>query len=170
MILPANPISIPRQLSRKLPLLLARNSSRIPFPIRRLLAEKIFKTVFKEALQEGDFDFLNGKTIKIEIKDANINWYFTKQDRKITIKQYAQEAASISGNLKEFILLAARREDPDTLFFQRRLMIQGDTEVGLQMKNLLDTLDPECLPLALEKTIQLAADIVSTDEPNVARG
>ena len=169
MIIPTNPLSIPRQLSRQLPLLLVRNSSRIPFAIRRLLAEKIFKTVFKEAMQEGDFDFLNGKTIKIEIKDANINWYFSKQDKKITIEKYAKESASISGNLKEFILLSARREDPDTLFFQRRLMIQGDTEVGLQMKNLLDTLDPECLPFALEKTIQLAADIVDADEQNTGR-
>jgi predicted lipid carrier protein YhbT len=47
----------------------------------------------------------------------------------------------ISGTLHDFLLLATRREDPDTLFFNRRLNIEGDTETGLHVKNLLDALD-----------------------------
>ncbi len=47
----------------------------------------------------------------------------------------------ISGTLHDFLLLATRREDPDTLFFNRRLDIEGDTETGLYVKNLLDALD-----------------------------
>ena len=39
------------------------------------------------------------------------------------------------------LLLATRREDPDTLFFNRRLNIEGDTETGLHVKNLLDSLE-----------------------------
>ena len=31
-----------------------------------------------------------------------------------------------------------RLEDPDTLFFSRRLVIEGDTELGLALKNALD--------------------------------
>jgi predicted lipid carrier protein YhbT len=34
-----------------------------------------------------------------------------------------------------------REEDPDTLFFARRLTIEGDTELGLVAKNLLDGID-----------------------------
>jgi predicted lipid carrier protein YhbT len=37
--------------------------------------------------------------------------------------------------------LASRREDPDTLFFHRRLCIEGETETGLHVKNLLDALE-----------------------------
>jgi predicted lipid carrier protein YhbT len=33
-------------------------------------------------------------------------------------------------------MIAARKQDPDTLFFQRRLVIEGDTELGLYVKNL----------------------------------
>lgn len=47
----------------------------------------------------------------------------------------------IHGSLDDFWLLATRAEDPDTLFFQRRLAIEGDTETGLTLKNLLDALD-----------------------------
>ena len=60
------------------------------------------------------------------------------------------ETATIRGNLKEFILLASRSEDPDSLFFQRRLMIEGDTEVGLEIKNLMDAVDHDSLPPLLK--------------------
>jgi predicted lipid carrier protein YhbT len=46
--------------------------------------------------------------------------------------------ATIRGGWREFLCLATRREDPDSLFFQRRLIIEGDTELGLTLKNLLD--------------------------------
>jgi hypothetical protein len=48
----------------------------------------------------------------------------------------ASGAAALAGGL-----LATRREDPDTLFFNRRLCIEGDTETGLHVKNLLDALE-----------------------------
>jgi O2-independent ubiquinone biosynthesis accessory factor UbiT len=38
--------------------------------------------------------------------------------------------------------LVTRQEDPDTLFFTRRLKLEGDTELGLLVKNTLDALEP----------------------------
>lgn len=38
-------------------------------------------------------------------------------------------------------VLAQRQEDPDTLFFNRRLSMEGDTELGLVVKNTLDGLE-----------------------------
>jgi predicted lipid carrier protein YhbT len=38
--------------------------------------------------------------------------------------------------------LVTREEDPDTLFFTRRLKLEGDTELGLLVKNTLDSLEP----------------------------
>jgi predicted lipid carrier protein YhbT len=48
---------------------------------------------------------------------------------------------TIEGNLQDFFLLATRREDPDTLFFQRRLALIGDVAAGLCVKNLLDGIE-----------------------------
>ena len=50
------------------------------------------------------------------------------------------------GNVHDFLLLASRKEDSDTLFFQRRLKIEGDTEMGLAIKNFLDSIEIESLP------------------------
>ncbi len=48
---------------------------------------------------------------------------------------------TIRGALIDFVRLAARTVDPDTLFFARRLCLEGDTEAGLYLKNLLDALE-----------------------------
>ena len=42
---------------------------------------------------------------------------------------------------------ARRREDADTLFFTRRLVMTGDTELGRVVKNALDSIDWSRLPL-----------------------
>lgn len=50
-------------------------------------------------------------------------------------------------NLSAFLQLVARQEDPDTLFFNRALVVEGDTELGLIFKNMLDAVEwPKCFP------------------------
>jgi predicted lipid carrier protein YhbT len=48
---------------------------------------------------------------------------------------------TISGELQGFLQLAALNEDPDTLFFQRVLRIDGETDTGVHIKNILDAMD-----------------------------
>ncbi|MCV5332361.1 SCP2 domain-containing protein, partial [Escherichia coli] len=40
------------------------------------------KMVFKEALEDGDFEFLEDKWLKVAIKDLNLAWYISYQDEK----------------------------------------------------------------------------------------
>jgi len=47
---------------------------------------------------------------------------------------------TVRASLRDYVALALRREDPDTLFFTRRLVLEGDTELGLALKNALDAL------------------------------
>lgn len=48
---------------------------------------------------------------------------------------------TLSATAHDFLLLAQRRQDPDTLFFSRRLSMEGDTELGLVVKNALDAIE-----------------------------
>jgi len=89
---------------------------------------------------------LNGKSICIAITDAGSTLHFRIEQGQFRRQPMTGPAirnwdARISGTLHNFLLLATRREDPDTLFFNRHLNIEGDTETGLHMKNLLDALD-----------------------------
>jgi predicted lipid carrier protein YhbT len=46
-----------------------------------------------------------------------------------------------TASLSAFLQMVSRQEDPDTLFFNRSLSIEGDTELGLRVKNMLDALE-----------------------------
>jgi predicted lipid carrier protein YhbT len=48
---------------------------------------------------------------------------------------------TFTATAEDFARLSLRLEDPDTLFFNRRLLIEGDTDLGLTLKNLLDAVD-----------------------------
>ena len=47
----------------------------------------------------------------------------------------------LAANGIDFMRMMMREEDPDTLFFNRKLQIEGDTELGLITKNLLDSVE-----------------------------
>ncbi|WP_070972345.1 ubiquinone anaerobic biosynthesis accessory factor UbiT [Vibrio sonorensis] len=129
------------------------------------------KTVFSEALEDGDFEFLEDKWLKIEVKDMQLRWYISYQDEKLVVAERPQvEDVSFSGNLNDLVLIAGRKEDPDTLFFQRRLSIEGDTELGLEVKNLMDSVDLDVLPKALKVLLDQLADFVQkglTETPEI---
>ena len=84
---------------------------------------------------------LNGKTIGPHITDAPTLLRFRIENGRLARHNGATSDVTIRGALEEFWRLATRTEDPDTLFFSRRLAIEGDTETGLHVKNLLDALD-----------------------------
>jgi O2-independent ubiquinone biosynthesis accessory factor UbiT len=112
-----------------------------------------------QPLADGDLDFLQGNWLKIEISDHDLQCLFSCGSlREVLIRQYGESDVCIRGSLKSFILLAARKEDPDTLFFQRDLVIEGDTELGLEVKNLLDSLDLDELPPELLFALRSSAE------------
>ena len=55
---------------------------------------------------------------------------------------------TIAATGPDFLKLAQRKEDADTLFFSRRLSMEGDTELGLVVKNTLDALELPVLNLS----------------------
>lgn len=84
---------------------------------------------------------LDEKTACIHITDAPCELYFLITDGRLRRAPRRQANVHIRGCLNDFWLLATRREDPDTLFFGRRLCIEGETETGVHLKNLLDSLE-----------------------------
>jgi predicted lipid carrier protein YhbT len=89
----------------------------------------------------GRMHELDGKTIRVSVSDVPMNYSLTIRGGRLYANTAAPGDACITGRLVDFWLLATRAEDPDTLFFNRRLVIEGDTETGLYVKNLLDGLE-----------------------------
>ena len=113
--------------------------------------------VFSNELKEGELDFLQGKIIHISIEDADIEYRFTLDKNKLAAADKKRPPDLIlQGTVYNYLLLASRREDTDTLFFSRRLRMQGDTELGLYVKNFLDGMDMDSHKISgyLESVLQ----------------
>ncbi|KJY75424.1 sterol-binding protein [Vibrio coralliilyticus] len=133
----------------------------LPKSVQKKALLEGLKSVFRESLEDGDFEFLEGKWLKIEIKDMQLSWYVSYQDSQLMVADSAvKEDVAFRGTLNDLVLIAGRKEDPDTLFFQRRLSIEGDTELGLEIKNLMDSVDLEQLPKPLQTLLNQLADFV----------
>ena len=92
---------------------------------------------------QGDVrQLLLGKKLRIQVRDARLTFDFTWNGQAFAAcGGGAQADLTITAGAYDFFQLAQRREDPDTLFFSRRLSMEGDTELGLVVKNALDALE-----------------------------
>ena len=110
------------------------------YPGSMLLVAAINLALAKH-LPEDVTALLEGKRLAIRVRDARLNFDFTwKNGHFAPCPPHAEPDLAISANAQDFVLLAQRRQDPDTLFFNRRLIMEGDTELGLVVKNALDAL------------------------------
>lgn len=91
---------------------------------------------------------LIGKKLRLRVTDAQIGFDFEWRNGRFVACQNAGDAdLTISASAYDFVLLARRQEDPDTLFFSRRLSMEGDTELGLLVKNTIDAIELPVLSL-----------------------
>jgi len=135
----------------------------IPMKLQKKLILPALHSVFNEAISDGDFDFLQDKWLKISITDLHLNWLISFADNQLIMAdntQKIQEDVSFSATGDDLLLIAGRKQDPDTLFFQRRLKIEGDTELGLEVKNLIDAIELEQLPKSIHKFVDYCADLL----------
>ncbi len=128
------PLFIPQPVSIVLSLL--------PQYPHSLIFTRAINLALKGKLHDEVWRPLYGKQVCIRVRDAGIAFHFTLgADGLIARHAASQSDLTISASAQDFILLALRKEDPDTLFFSRRLVMEGDTELGLLAKNTLDAME-----------------------------
>lgn len=130
---PRFPITVAHRLVRRI-------DQYTPHWIKQKLLEPQLNQLFGSYIDEGDFDLLSGRFISLKLRDFDIHITLTLEDDRLTLSNALGEV-TISGDLDTFIQLAKQQVDADGLFFQRKLLIEGDTELGLGVRNLLDSLE-----------------------------
>jgi len=131
-----------------------------PFALKRQVLEQVLHWQFRQALADGELEFLEGRWLSIEVRDIGLRWFTSVDNGRLIVSQTAQADVSFSADASDLLMIAARRQDPDTLFFQRRLVIEGDTELGLYVKNLMDAIELEQMPKVLRTMLLQLADFV----------
>lgn len=130
--------------SPKLPRPFSLLSKILPAKLHSRVLVSILNKIFADDLKVGELAFLQGKSVAIEVSDMNLSFQLTLCGDKLMVhSQQAENDLTIRASLYDFMSMASRQVDPDTLVFQRRLVMEGDTELGLALKNFLDAMDIE---------------------------
>ncbi len=133
----------------------------IPYSAQKPVLALVLNEAFRQPLRHGEMGFLKGARVRIKVTDLSIDWLIrVDADRFTPISREGKDDVSISGDSLAFLLLATRQADPDTLFFQRRIRVEGDTELGLGVKNTMDSMDWDDLPAPLRKLLQMVGAVI----------
>lgn len=85
---------------------------------------------------------LQGRHLRIRVRDAGVAFDVAWNGARFVARSAGAEPdLEIAAGAADMLALMRRETDPDTLFFGRRLSMQGDTELGLLVKNTLDALE-----------------------------
>jgi len=127
----------------RFPLPLAIPLGLIPPGVHSTGLALVLNQVFARSLREGELEFLSGRLVEIRIPDARVTFRLTLRGGRLeAAPSEGRPDTRIEGAALDFLRLATRQEDADTLFFNRRLRFNGDTELGLYVKNFLDAFEP----------------------------
>mgnify|MGYP001245840006 CR=1 FL=1 len=132
----------------------------LPQPLVQRGTRRLIDLVLAGPLAAGALDDLADRRLGVEVTDLGLRWVIAIGERRIEVLQPDVAVEStVCGTATDLLLLASRLEDADTLFFQRRLQLTGDTELGLAVRNLLDQLPWETIPLWLRIVLNRGAQL-----------
>lgn len=136
----------------QLPGLLSRLGARLPqWPHAVMLVAGLNAALKLKLLPEDSLYALDEKLFRVRVNDTGGEACFTYYGGlfRPVFRPQREPDLAFAANLSAYLQLLARQEDPDTLFFNRQLSIEGDTELGLVVKNMLDAVEWPKLPALL---------------------
>ena len=132
-----------------LPPFVSAVGNRLPqWPHALVLTTGLNAVLKMKLLPEDSLELLEGRSFVVDVLDSGGRACFTYRSGMFRPLFSVPEAPDLAfrANLSAFLQMLARQEDPDTLFFNRELSIEGDTELGLIVKNMLDAVEWPKLP------------------------
>ena len=90
----------------------------------------------------GRLGELEGKTFLFEATDVKKSFYLKIEAKRVRVIPYMSKEPDVvmKGEFKTLCGLLIGKEDADTVFFSRKLQINGDTAAALHLKNILNSI------------------------------
>lgn len=99
---------------------------------------------------------LEGHAFEIAVEDAGTELVFrVRNGLFVPAANRDDPILRFRASAWDYAQLVAQNADPDTLFFNRRLVTEGDTEIALLVKNTLDTIEIPRTRRALRRALQI---------------
>lgn len=129
-----------------LPPALARVIARLPQHPPTLALTTALNAALGRVLPREALEPLTGRHLCLRVSDAGLSLDFSLGERGFQrASPRAKPDLVLAACARDYLALALREEDADSLFFSRRLIMEGDTELGLLVKNTLDAVDWDAL-------------------------
>jgi predicted lipid carrier protein YhbT len=133
---------------------------RLPTPLLRSLLMPVLQAV-EAQMQDDDWSLMQDRWIEVRCTDLKASWFAVARGRHWQVVpengwvgiEKPQADVCIQGSSRAFAQLLDAAIDPESLFFQRSLVIHGDTEIGYWFKAMLDRVDRELLPEWVKKSV-----------------
>ncbi len=141
MNLPTNPL--PHAGGMPVPAPLRRLVSRLPIAPPSIALALALDRLLLPRLSADDVAQLAGRVVEIEVLDLGIRCRVSLGARGFRAAPDRGAAAlRVAAQSPSYLRLLRGEEDADRLFFERALVMEGDTEYGLVLKNTLDAIGP----------------------------
>jgi predicted lipid carrier protein YhbT len=124
------------------PAALRRLIRRLPVAPPSFVLAAALNRVLLPRLDAASRAALAGRTVELHVTDFGLRVRLALRGGGFATARGGAPALRISATAAAFGRLASGREDADTLFFERALVMEGDTEYGLLLKNTLDAIGP----------------------------
>lgn len=147
---------LPRSVMRLLPppSVLAKGIRLVPYRLQGRILTDLANQLVLCALPADSVEFLSDRRVAIEVEDMQLRWVITVSGQRMQMLPAHSEAeVTVRGKALDLLLLASQLEDADTLFFHRRLVMTGDTSLGLHTRNFMDQLPWDQLTPGLRVTL-----------------
>lgn len=147
-----------------LPPAVARIISRLPAQPPALALTTALNLALDRILPRDTLEPLQGRWLRLVITDAGLTLDFHLAGKHFRPGPAhgpavgAKPDVTLTARTRDYLALALREEDADTLFFSRRLRMEGATHLGLLVKNTLDAVDWSAFRERLERFLPPRGD------------
>lgn len=117
--------------------------ARLPIQPPSLLLAAALNRTLRPRLPPDAAQQLADGTVEVEVRDLGVRCrVMLRGGRFRSAPDHGPVTLRIAADAASYLRLLRGDEDADRLFFERALMMEGDTEYGLMLKNTLDAIGP----------------------------
>jgi|JRYH01.1.fsa_nt_gb predicted lipid carrier protein YhbT len=117
--------------------------ARLPIAPPSLVLALALDRFLRPHLSPDDVAQLRDHVVEIEVLDLGIRCRVSLDERGFhPARDGGAVTLRVAAGAPDYLRLLRGQEDADRLFFERALVMEGDTEYGLILKNTLDAIGP----------------------------
>ncbi|MDL2337811.1 MAG: SCP2 sterol-binding domain-containing protein [Pseudomonadota bacterium] len=116
---------------------------RLPVAPPSFVLSQVLDRVLLQRLPTDARQALAGRCVELRISDLGVRVRLRLTPTGFApARDVGEPELRIVAPVSSYLRLLRGEDDPDRLFFERALVMEGDTELGLVLKNTLDAIGP----------------------------